>query len=204
MLKPGRSSGFNKDRRYLYIGSATQYNHGLSDAKDKLESTSRWNPERGPKHAIRHHQLNMKGTFITLSRVPFKGDCDAEIRRVRRVVVIARAVFRIWLGVVADDANEEFTESTPWNLKDIMYHGFTRCNCFSKNIVDPEESRKKREKREKRETEILLKSMRKTLPDISKRHMELVAEYPERDSSREDPKSLMSDTVVSLGPINHY
>jgi len=80
-----------------------------------------------------------------LFEVPFSDDSDEEIRRIRSLLALARAVFVMWLGAVDDISKPAIDEFTPWRQQDIMYHGLASHNPLVYDINDPKEMKERAE-----------------------------------------------------------
>ena len=136
ILKPGKGSFHFDDECYLYIGSTTRYGTGLAGRKAKLLSR----PYRGDDsiiNAINYHKLDRRGKFVTLLEVPFADDSTEEIKRVRTLVALARAVLVIWLGAVKKESKKAITGLVLWDIETINYLGLSSHNGLWRNIRAP-------------------------------------------------------------------
>jgi hypothetical protein len=138
ILTPKWKSDYFDKECYLYVGSASQYDYGLSGTRYKHLST--WPSRRNdpPEPDIRDLGLSPRGKFITLFEVPFKDGSSQEIRRIRTLVTLARAVFVVWLGAVKESSKPAIKELNPWELECIHYRGLASHNPLAKNIRDPQ------------------------------------------------------------------
>jgi hypothetical protein len=66
-----------------------------------------------------------------LLKVPFKDGSDEEVKRIRRLVRLAREVVVLWLAAAKDCS--AIKEIAPWGLEDIRYHRLASHN-LNKNI----------------------------------------------------------------------
>ena len=130
VLKPKSSISFDNEC-YLYVSSTSRFDGGLRRKKLNLLSTWPHTRHDAPKPYIKNHNLSPKGKFVTLFEIPFKDDSDEEVRRVRRLVTLARAVYAIWLGAFKERSGPVVNELVPWDLEHIRYQGFTKISLTS-------------------------------------------------------------------------
>ena len=72
-----------------------------------------------------------------LLEVPFADDSTEEIKRLRTLVALARAVLVIWLGAVKKDSKKAITGLVPWDIEPINYLGLSSHNGLWRNIRAP-------------------------------------------------------------------
>lgn len=138
ILKPAKGSFHFDNECYVYVGSATHCDTGLAGRKAKLLS-------RGDDSIMRYidwHRLDRRGQFVTLLEVPFADDSAEEIKRVRTLVALAKAVLVIWLGAVGKQSRKAIAGLVPWDIATINYLGLAGHNPLLRNISDPKLSKK--------------------------------------------------------------
>lgn len=83
------------------------------------------------------HRSDRRGQFVTLLEVPFADDSTEEIKRVRTLVALAKAVLVIWPGAAKKQSRKAIEGLVPWDIATIDYLGFASHNPFLRNISDP-------------------------------------------------------------------
>ena len=117
---------------YLYVGSASKYEYGLSWRRYQHLSESAQLHNRRLRALIRRKGLKRKGHFITLMMVEMDSAEKEEIVRVRHLVTLAEAMFTFWLGAL-----ENPDSLHPWTMTAVPYSGCCSHNPLTKDINAP-------------------------------------------------------------------
>ncbi|KAI1660095.1 hypothetical protein F4813DRAFT_313106 [Daldinia decipiens] len=129
---------------YVYVGSATKYGEGLSRRKFQHQY------QQGGKHSspylksrIRKQGLDRKGPFITLLSMDVTSSEPNEVVKARQFIVLAEAIFTIWLGALTEGREGTKEEHIllrslcPWSPEQISYGGMCSHNPLSFDISYP-------------------------------------------------------------------
>lgn len=112
--------------------------------------------------------MSPKSKIVTLFEVPFENDSDEQVRTVRSLVAVARAVFVIWLGAVKDPLKPTISSLTPWQPERIQYHGLASQNPLLYNIIDTEETRRRNDE-ERRRLALIVRRIRRSSDEEAQR-----------------------------------
>lgn len=102
VLKRGNGPGLNplREENYVYIGSATNYSHGLSGRALQHRKGHYWD---GPKLYQRIKQRGLSrttGHFATLMVMEVASPKSNDIIKAREFVLFTEAIFTIWFGAL--------------------------------------------------------------------------------------------------------
>jgi hypothetical protein len=133
-------SDFHDSECYLYLGTASSYGGGLACKRQDLLSPWPSARQKPPRLEICDLGLSHR-KLVTVLEIPFLDSSDEEIRRIRTLVALARAVFVIWLGAVKPVWKPAIDGLTPWRQQDIPYHGLACHNPLVYDIKVPPDMR---------------------------------------------------------------
>lgn len=130
ILVPKRRQ-YVEDDCYVYVGSASKHGYGLKGRKAQhLSNGSRARNTR-LRRLIKDKILE-PSRFVTLMTKSFAGDQADEVMEVRHLVVLAEALFTLWLDP-SRDSNSSSLQSLP--LVTSSYHKATSHNPLTKDVV---------------------------------------------------------------------
>lgn len=106
-------------------------------------------PSPGPqdealKSKIKCLDLSPEGEFIVLFVVPFKDGSKDDVMNVRRLVILGRMVFMIWLGAVDGALKPAIRDLVPWGLENVKYLGVAGDNPLATNVNGRDGTKKER------------------------------------------------------------
>lgn len=128
-----RKSVYLDSECYLYTGSASNYDRGLTHGRRNLLLT--WPSTRNDALKPEMRCLGLSpGRLVTYFEVPFRDHSDEEIERIKTLVALARAVFVIWLGAVRESSKLPIKDLVPRGRDKIGYHGLASHNPLIYNI----------------------------------------------------------------------
>jgi len=156
LLKPRTKPYLNKECQ-LYVGSASRYGCGLNLRRSQLLSKEKNKYNRWLRHLITRRKLARQGHFITLFNVEMTSSESENIRNVRHVVVLAKALFATWLGIpletpwnlplrVKSKAEDECRRLCPWDIGEVSYSACLPYNPDTGNVRAQTPTRRQRRK----------------------------------------------------------
>ncbi|KAI1478424.1 hypothetical protein F4774DRAFT_385874 [Daldinia eschscholtzii] len=134
-------------KHYIYVGSATRYGSGLSGRKQQHQNGAK-HDDPSLKRRIKAHGLDRKGHFVALLSMEVASPEPSEVMKAREFIVVAKAVFTIWLGALSSNISQTSREDAktehdklrglcPWSLEPIPYRGLCSHNPLVVDISYP-------------------------------------------------------------------
>ena len=133
-LSTSRHSFHMASDRYLYVGSATRYGGGLNWRiyQHTRKNTRKW--ESRLQYDIRTKRL--KSSFVTLMVMKMDHSNPEAVLEVRRTVVLAEAIFTVWLGAL-ERPPHDLQNMCPWDLRTLQWTGWSSHNPLLDDVTLP-------------------------------------------------------------------
>ena len=123
ILEPRFSIGPTvKRRRYLYIGSASRQGFGLIHRTTEHQPKSPWIHNRRLWDLSVRHRLR-RDCFVKLLDIPSEDSSAKEKLETRYLIVLAEAMFTVWLGALQKTRSEYLHKYCPWGTSNLAYEG---------------------------------------------------------------------------------
>ena len=123
--------------RYLYIGSASSYEGGLT--RRISQHLEKRHGRRVPRlqRDIKKKDLKGPGRFVTFMVMKIKNPSVEDVLDVRRTVTIAEAILTIWLGALQSPSSH-LKDISPWDLQTLSYTPWCSHNPLILDVVEPQ------------------------------------------------------------------